>query len=50
MGALIQGRWYMHVLSLLACAFKGTCMYYIQPLTVHGYVHVSAVKSNLEAA
>ena len=31
-GALIQGLWYVHILSLLACMCLGTCTYYMQPL------------------
>ena len=48
-GALIQGRWYMHILSLLASTCIGTCMYYLQPLgtctyqplnSLYRYMHV----------
>ena len=39
-GALIQGQWYMQILSLLASTFIGMCTYYLQPLTVHRYVRV----------
>ena len=39
-GALIQGQWYMHVLSLLTSTSIGMCTYYVQPLQVHRNVHV----------
>ena len=38
-GSLIQGRWYVHILSLLASTSIGMCTYYVQPLQVHKYVH-----------
>ena len=31
-GALIQGHWYVHILSLLGSMCIGTCMFYVQPL------------------
>ena len=43
-GALIQGQWYVHVLSLLNNTYIGTYTYYVQPLQVPRYVHVPASK------
>ena len=34
-GVLIQGWWYVHVLSLLT----SMCTYYMQPLEVHAHMH-----------
>ena len=31
LGALIQGWWYVHILSLLTSMCIGTCTYYVQP-------------------
>ena len=45
--ALIQGRWYMHVLSILAITSIGMCTNYVQPLQVHRYVQVPASKQPL---
>ena len=48
MGTLIQGPWYVHILSLLTSTCNGTCTYYVHPLQVPRYVHVPASKQPLE--
>ena len=43
-GALIQGQWYVHVLSLLTSTCIGTCIYYVQPLEV--CAHTSLLRAS----
>ena len=47
MGALIQGWWYVHIISLLTSTCIGTCTYYVQPVQVPRYVHVPASKQHV---
>ena len=41
---MIQGWWYMHILSLLASKSTGMCTYYVQPLQVDRYKQVPSSK------
>ena len=43
-GALIQGRWYVHILNLLTSTCIGTCTYYVQPLEACAHTQVHAFR------